>query len=308
MAVRVEKSISIEAPLEKVRSSILDFHQWKKWSPWSAIDSDQKYNISGETGTVNSQMSWKGEFAGSGTIILTASSEKQISYKMEFQKPWRSMASADFYFNSSNGKTKVTWKMETKLPFFLFFMSQFVQFARSMDCQRGLTMLKDLVEKGSINAKTVYQGLVDFEGFSYVGRKSTSTVEEIPKYMSEDFRYVMEDLQRLGKQYQHCLAVYTKNNMKTGEMTYISAVSDENLQGVQMDSSYVKGQVQTQKMLEIKHHGSYKFLGNAWAMGPVIMHTRKLRGNGPPFEYYHNDPRTTAESDLLTSIFFPIKY
>ena len=307
MAVRVEKSINISAPLEKVRSSILDFHHWKKWSPWSVIDPDQKYNISGGAGALNSRMSWEGEFAGSGSIVLTASDDSKLSYKLEFQKPWRLTAFASFHFDSSNENTKVTWKMTAKLPFFLFFMSSLVQTTKSMEAQRGLVMLKDLVEKGSINVQTVHQGIVDFEGFSYVGRQSTSSVEEIPKYMSKDFQKIMEDCQRLGKKFQHILAVYTKSNMRTGEMTYISAVSDENLQGIQLDSDYVKGQVQTQKMLEIKHHGSYKFLGNAWAMGPAVMHTQKLRGNGSPFEYYHNDPRTTEESDLSTSIFFPIK-
>ena len=307
MAIKIDQNIMIEAPVEKVRSHILDFHLWKGWSPWSVIDPDQKCNISGEPGALNSQMSWEGKFTGSGVITLTASDDHSLSYKLQFQKPRQLITDTSFHFSSLNGKTKLTWKMEFKLPFFLFFMFKFIQSARSMDFSRGLIMIKDLVETGSVNAKTVYQGIVDFEGFSYVGRKRTSSLKDLPKGMAEDFQRIMEDCQRLGKKFQHCAAVYTKQNITKWEMTYISAVSDENLQGVQMDSDYVQGKIPTQKMLEIKHHGSYKFLGNAWFMGMAAVHTQKIKGNGPPFEYYHNDPRTTAESDLLTSIYFPIK-
>ena len=31
-----------------------------------------------------------------------------------------------------------------------------------------------------------------------------------------------------------------------------------------------------------------------------------MKLNSPPFEYYHNDPDTTAERDLVTSVYIPV--
>lgn len=39
---RVERSLSIKAPPEKIFPHINDFHQWQAWSPWEKIDSAAK--------------------------------------------------------------------------------------------------------------------------------------------------------------------------------------------------------------------------------------------------------------------------
>ena len=90
-------------------------------------------------------------------------------------------------------------------------------------------------------------------------------------------------------------------------MTYIAAISDENLLGVELSGEFVRGKVKPGKGLEIKHKGSYEFLGNAWSMGMMYARAKKLKGSDIPYEYYWNDPRKTATADLETSIFFPVK-
>lgn len=101
--------------------------------------------------------------------------------------------------------------------------------------------------------------------------------------------------------------LYPKFNMKTMEVTYIAAVSDEDLQGIDLGTEYIKGRIEDSKMLEIKHNGSYEFLGNAWSMGMMSMQAAKLKGKMMPFEQYWNNPMEVSPEELKTSIYFPLK-
>jgi len=63
------------------------------------------------------------------------------------------------------------------------------------------------------------------------------------------------------------------------------------------------------KALKVVHKGPYRHLGNAWSTGMSDMRYAKLKVDKqkPPFERYLNDPADTAEADLLTEIYMPVK-
>ena len=95
--------------------------------------------------------------------------------------------------------------------------------------------------------------------------------------------------------------------MKTMMVTYIAAISDENVGDLNLGNEYIKGTITNGKMLEIKHNGAYDFLGNAWSMGMMNMRAKKMKAGGDPFEQYWNNPMETAPEDLKTSVYFPLK-
>jgi len=51
-------------------------------------------------------------------------------------------------------QTKVTWTMNGCVPIFLFFMIGMMKAWIGMDYERGLMMLKELAEKGKVDALT----------------------------------------------------------------------------------------------------------------------------------------------------------
>jgi len=63
------------------------------------------------------------------------------------------------------------------------------------------------------------------------------------------------------------------------------------------------------KAMKVTHTGPYRHLGNAWAMAESEIRYAKLKKNKkqPPFERYLNDPGDTAEKDLVTEIFVPLR-
>jgi hypothetical protein len=308
MKFDVEKSITINAPLIKVRELVEDFQHWNSWSPWIVMEPSCPVNINGKAKEPGHIMSWDGHIIGSGKNTLQAYDDHHLDYALEFLKPWKSKASVSFDFEETGGQTKVIWKMQSSMPFFLFFMVKMMKNLVGMDYERGLRMLKAIAETGVVNAQTTNNGIVDYKGFSYVGIQRSVAIADMASVMEKDFQKIVNDIViGGGKGARHWVCIYPKFDMKNMQATYIAAVSDEDLGDHNLGSSYIKGKINDSKALEIKHDGSYEFLGNAWSMGMMTMRAKKQKGSGYPFEQYWNSPMETAPDDLKTSIYFPLK-
>ncbi len=307
MKCSVERSILIDASLADVKPHLLDLSRWQAWSPWTVLEPDHEHRVEGELQKVGSSMHWDGKVIGSGQLTITSISDQRIDYDLAFFTPWKSEAKTAFTLAESSGSTKVTWTMDSQMPFFLFFMVGTIQAMVGMDYDRGLGMLKSVVETGAVDADTQNLGVIDFTGFDYLGLPRTSFMHEMPEHMGGDFEKLMSACKEQGFEPEHVLSVYTKVKMSKQLFSYESSVSGVGMEKI-TDSLVLKpGAIKSQKMLEIKHRGSYQYIGNAWAMGHLTMRAEKLKQNGSPFEYYHNDPSDTAENELLTSVYFPIK-
>lgn len=308
MKFQVSRSITIAAPLDKVKSLVLDFAHWSAWSPWTILEPDCKIDITGDPGTVDHSMTWEGSMIGSGRNTITDLDDHQITYNLQFLKPFKSQAIVRFDFATSGKDTSVNWTMDSSMPFFLFFLIPSMKGMLSLDFDRGLRMLKAMAETGHVNATTTNKGIVDLEGFSYVGLLRTVHMDQTAETMQTDFDRLIQDIVVTHKKSaQHWITLYTKMDMKTMNMTYIAAVSDEELSDVTLSDDYVRGSVQTSKALEIHHSGPYDFIGNAWSMGMMYLRANKLKQAPHPFEHYWNSPKETKPEDLETSVYFPLK-
>jgi len=308
MKYYIERSTYIEADMSTVRALVEDFSQWNSWSPWTIIEPDCTVEVEGGKGEIGHTMSWDGEIIGSGTNTLIENSADKLSYDLRFIKPFKSQANTGFVFEEVDGKIKVTWFMDSSMPFFLFFMIKPMKAWIGMDYDRGLRMLKEMAEKGEVKAKTVNNGVVDIKGFSYVGIQRTVPMKDISEVMPKDFDTLIgEFVIKRGKSAQNWVSLYPKMDMGKMEMTYIAAISDEGLVGEDIGPEFVRGEVKSSRALEIKHDGPYDFIGNAWSMGMMYLRAKKMKQKGYPFEQYWNSPKEVSPAELKTSIYFPLK-
>ena len=117
--VTVRKSIVINAPLEKVYESVRDFKQWRTWSPWLITEPECEVTDADD----GAQYGWEGNVVGTGEMsVLSEEKPSEITYQLTFLKPFKSQAGVAMNFASKGGGTEVSWSMDSKLPFFLFFM------------------------------------------------------------------------------------------------------------------------------------------------------------------------------------------
>ena len=308
MKYHVERSTHINASKHTVKSLIQDFNQWNSWSPWTIAEPDCPIDIEGDPGTSGHSMSWDGQIIGAGKNVLVSNSDNRLTYDLFFLKPFKSHAKVAFNLQEKEGGTLVTWSMDSKMPFFMFFMVPMMKTMIGMDYSRGLRMLKEMAEVGSINASTKNQGVVDLQAFSYIGIKRTVAIEDIGTAMEQDFNTLTNDLvHKHDIVPDQWVSLYPKMDMKKGRMTYIAAISDEKLKDTSTSDQFVRGTVKSGKALEVKHDGPYDFIGNAWTMGSMYMRAKKIKNGGAPFEKYWNHPKEVSPEALETSIYFPVK-
>ena len=148
---RVERSIVIKAPAEKIFPLINDLHQWAPWSPWEKMDPALKRIYSGTSSGVGAIYEWQGNRdVGHGRMeIIDSTAPVKVVLKLHFIKPFEANNTVEFVLRQEAGSTRVTQAMYGPSPF----ISKLMSLAFSMDkmvgtkYEEGLANLKSLAEK-----------------------------------------------------------------------------------------------------------------------------------------------------------------
>jgi len=171
----IERSIDIKAPRDTVFEQIKYFKNFRKWSPWSEIDSDMKVTIEGTDGAPGAKLHWDGnKDVGKGFIELKNITETGVETEITRLKPWQNVTPAPFIITGDTLMTKVTWKFNMYIGFPWNGLAMFTDVNRSVgkDFERGLGNLKKLAEK---LARKKYRGFdvleVDFKDRFFVGTR-----------------------------------------------------------------------------------------------------------------------------------------
>ena len=149
--LRVQRSVSIKAPPERIFPLISDFHQWVTWSPYEQKDPAMKRSYSGAERGKGAVYAWDGDKnVGSGRMeILEASAPQKIVIKLDFFTPFEGHNTAEFTMLPQGDGTHVTWLMRGPAPLMSRVMQVFMNFDHMIgkDFAAGLANLKRLAEK-----------------------------------------------------------------------------------------------------------------------------------------------------------------
>jgi uncharacterized protein YndB with AHSA1/START domain len=148
----VERSITVNAPPDKVFAIASSFKTWESWTAWNLqMDPTLQRSISGTDSAVGSTMSWEGKKAGQGEMKLTkVTSPQEFSYDLEFDHG-RYKSVGTMTFQPSGEGTTVLWTDEGSMggnPF-LHWMGLAMDKMIGPDFEKGLQGLKALAEKKS---------------------------------------------------------------------------------------------------------------------------------------------------------------
>jgi hypothetical protein len=148
---RVQRSISINAPPEKVFPLIEDFRRWGSWSPYETKDPAMKRTYSGTASGKGSVYEWDGDRnVGKGRMeIVESSPPSRVSIKLDFIAPFEAHNVAEFTLEGKGGFTNVTWAMQGPLPYFAKVIHVFFDMDNMVgkDFEAGLASLKASAEK-----------------------------------------------------------------------------------------------------------------------------------------------------------------
>jgi uncharacterized protein YndB with AHSA1/START domain len=148
---RVQRSIAIQAPPEKIFPLINDFHQWPSWSPWEKLDPNMKRTLSGPANGTGSVYEWDGNSkAGKGRMEITDSvPSSKIGIKLDFIKPMEGHNTVEFTLQPDGSSTSAIWAMSGPLAYPGKVMSVFVSMDKLIgsDFETGLANMKAAAEK-----------------------------------------------------------------------------------------------------------------------------------------------------------------
>jgi uncharacterized protein YndB with AHSA1/START domain len=114
----VERTRTIDAPVERVYPLLTDFRQWTRWSPWEDLDPELHRAYSGADEGVGAVYAWSGNRkAGAGRMeILRAEPDRLVEVDLRFDKPFKSLCTTTFLLEPAGESTKVTWRMTGERP------------------------------------------------------------------------------------------------------------------------------------------------------------------------------------------------
>ncbi|MFP3591300.1 SRPBCC family protein [Chryseobacterium sp. SIMBA_038] len=148
-----EKSISINAPVEKVWQNTNTLKSMDQWSPWNHLDPNMKKDWTGVTGQPGEKVCWdsKKDEAGKGCqeVKKVDAAKKRIDTDIKFLTPYESEAHAYVTVVPEGNGSKATWGFTSKIPYPFTVMKMFMNMedAIGKDYQKGLSRLKEMSEK-----------------------------------------------------------------------------------------------------------------------------------------------------------------
>jgi len=150
---RVTRSTNISAPQAAVFEQVNDLHKWEKWNPWGKIDPAMKQSYEGPQAGTGAIYKWAGnKNVGEGRMTITESHPNDlVRIKLEFFKPFASIADTEFTFKPQGNQTAVTWAMSGKNNFLAKAMCLFMSMDKMIGGQfeKGLADMKTIVEAGN---------------------------------------------------------------------------------------------------------------------------------------------------------------
>ncbi|WP_228458684.1 SRPBCC family protein [Chryseobacterium aureum] len=150
---KYEKTISINAPVDKVWQNTNSLRAMDQWSPWNDLDPNMKKDWTGTTGQPGEKVCWdsKNENAGKGCQELKKVDEagKRVDTEIRFLTPYESEANAYVTVVPEEKGSKATWGFTSQIPypFTLMKLLMNMEDAIGKDYQKGLSRLKTLSEK-----------------------------------------------------------------------------------------------------------------------------------------------------------------
>ena len=302
----VSRTIEIEKSAAEVFPLLSDFKNWPRWSPWIMIEPEVKLTFAPD----GSAYCWDGEVIGAGSIErISEEAPGKLICTLNILKPWKSTSDVTFSLEETDTGCSVTWTMDGALPLPLFWMKYMMEGMVGMDYQRGLMMLKDLAETGTVPSSSTIIEHEAFEGFRYIGVGKICPIAEVGPEMEKDFARIISWSEEQGIQPSGPpFSIYHDWNMSKGTCRYTLGYPIAETPA-SLPKDLLSGELKACDTYVVEHVGPFRHLGNAWSI--AMIHARNKRfpaiKGRPSFEIYACDPRTTPENETVTRIHTPRK-
>jgi Polyketide cyclase / dehydrase and lipid transport len=147
---RVQRTVLINAPSDKVFPLINDIKAWTAWSPYEKKDPAMKRSYGAVTAGKGATYAWEGnKEVGQGSMEIVESNPQKIVIKLDFLKPFEAHNIGEFMLEPKGDSTSVTWAIYGPSPYMSKVVGTFMNIDDMIgrDFEKGLADLKAAAEK-----------------------------------------------------------------------------------------------------------------------------------------------------------------
>ncbi|MEP1034747.1 SRPBCC family protein [Ekhidna sp.] len=305
----MERSITIDAPVEAVFDEVNGFKTFDQFSAWSAVDTTAKIIIEGPTAGVGASYSWQSDNPdlGTGSIeIIESDQNMMIKSKMRFEG-YPGEPTASWILSEEDGKTKVIYTYdETDISGIMKLFALGTESMLSPMYDETLQKLKTRVESRPDFTYDIEE--VETTAQPYIGVKASSSSDpaEIGEVMGQAYgqigAYMANNKVAMAGAPISIVLSYDEQ-----ETEMICGIPTESVIEVQ-DDNIISEMTYAGKALKTIHMGDYALMESAYENLVDYMSYYGYEANGNPWEVYPTDPTLVPDTaQWRTEIYFPIK-
>jgi hypothetical protein len=147
---RVQRTVLVNAPSDKVFPLINDLKAFATWSPYDKKDPAMKRTFGAVTAGKGATYAWEGnKDVGQGSMEIVESGPRKVLIKLDIVKPFEAHNMAEFLFEPKGDSTSVTWAVYGPSPYMSKVVGTFMNIDDMIgrDFEKGLADLKAAAEK-----------------------------------------------------------------------------------------------------------------------------------------------------------------
>jgi len=316
-AMKINESITINAPAAVIFDQLKSLKNQDAWSPWKELDPQAKITFEGTDGTVGSKTSWEGnDKMGVGSQTITKIDEgKRVESSLDFEKPYKDHADVFLTMEPDGQGQKVNWGFESKMSFpgNIFAWLGGAEKSVSKDFKRGLEMLKVHTEKIGTQALSTPSASYEIKENPgaeriYAGVRSTVKFSDISAFFAKNFQTAFAGLKKSDAEMTGAPSGLFFSYDREKRQTDMAAAVPINKAPIKDIKPAEIFKVKASKWLSLDYYGAYDKSESAHNAMDAYIQSHHLKQLSPIIEEYITDPM--AEKDTakwLTKIYYPVE-
>ncbi|MCX6180874.1 MAG: SRPBCC family protein [Bacteroidetes bacterium] len=311
----VERSISINAPVEMVKAEVSSFKSFTVWNPFDDQDSAVKQSMEGTDGTVGSKFIWDGPVTGTGHQTISAITDSMVSIDLVFTKPFESESKVYYKYAANGDSTKLTWGYTSHYGFVQsIVMMLFVDMDKMLggEYEKGLASVKTIIEAKTALPK-LYGGFeineATFPAQRYLAITDSIPMDSIMSFHKKTFATLGAELGKAKIQPTgNPVGVYFSWDMANKTTKLADAMPIDSAANITKIKKGKEWKSEASKALKMVYTGDYSKMEAAHKGFYQYMTEHKLTMGGMVIEEYVVNPMMEQDSSKwVTNIFYLVK-
>lgn len=309
----VSRSKTIDAPAQVIYNNVIDFKNWEAWSSWVERDPETVITLSDKTEGVGGSYTWVDSHGKGAMNTIETTPLNSITQELQFGDFEPSQVTWTFE-PTDDGKTNVTWKMNSDNVPFIFKASALKDggFDNMIgpDFERGLEKLDSIIVETMMQYSIKLDGITNHGGGYYIYNTTSVKISDFKSKMQE----MMPKISEYARKHNIAMAgapfVYYHMWDEANNTVMFSCCIPTTTQVITTESEILTGQLKPFKAVKTTLTGDYENLKEAWDETFKYIENYQLTSpqTGPMLEVYLTDPGTTPNpANWVTEIYIAVK-